>query len=80
MLQSLCDGNFSELDFLFCIGGELFNHLWMLVFGIYPALARIVKPLSVPIGDSEALFSLWQESKWKDIEHFLACLRKNSFL
>jgi hypothetical protein len=52
----------------------------MLVFGIYPALARIVKPLSVPIGDSEALFSLWQESKWKDIEHFLACLRKNSFL
>lgn len=44
--------------------------LWMLVDGIYPPLAQFVKPLTVPIGDSEALFSLWQESKHKDIEPF----------
>jgi hypothetical protein len=30
----------------------------MLVDGIYPSIARFVKPISVPIGDVEALFSL----------------------
>jgi len=76
LLQSLCDGSFSELDFPFCIRGESFDQLWMLVDGICPALARFVKPLSIPIGDSEALFSLWQESKRKDIECFFGMFKK----
>jgi len=76
LLQSLCDGSFSELDFPFFIGGESFDQVWMLVDGICPALARFVKPLSVPIGDSEALFSLWQESKRKDIEWFFGIFKK----
>ncbi len=66
LLQSLCDGTFSQNDFPFTIGGELFEELWMLVDGIYPPLGRFVKPLTVPIGDREALFSMWQESKRKD--------------
>ncbi len=67
---------FSELDFPFCIGGESFDQLWMLVNGIYPALARFVKPISVPIADSEALISLWKESKRKDIERFFGVYKK----
>jgi len=76
LLQSLCDGSFSDLDFTFNIGGEEFDHLWMLVDGIYPSLARFVKPVSVPLGDTEALFSLWQESKRKDIERFFGVFKK----
>jgi hypothetical protein len=76
LLQSLCNGSFSDLDFPFSIGGEQFEQLWMLVEGIYPSLARFVKPISVPIGDSESLFSLWQESKRKDIECFFGVFKK----
>jgi hypothetical protein len=76
LLQSLCDGSFSELDFPFTIGGESFDQLWMMVDGIYPPLARFVKPLTVPIGECEALFSMWQESKRKDIERFFGVFKK----
>ena len=75
LLQSLCDGSFSDLDFPFTIGGQSFDQLWMLVDGIYPSLARFVKPLTVPIGDCEALFSMWQESKRKDIERFFGVFK-----
>jgi hypothetical protein len=62
-LQSLCEGSFTDLDFPFNIGGELFDQLWMLDDSIYPSLAHFVKPLTVPIGDCEALFIMWRESK-----------------
>jgi hypothetical protein len=70
LLQSLCDVTFSDLDFSFTIGGEVFHHLWMLVDGIYPSLAGFIKLISAPIGKDEALFPMWQEAKWKDVEHF----------
>ncbi len=35
-----------------------------------------VKPLTVPIGECEALFSMWQESKRKDIEQFFGVFKK----
>jgi hypothetical protein len=79
LLQSLCDGSFSDLDFPFTIGGESFDQLWMLVDGIYPSLARFVKPLTVPIGDCEALFSMWQESNRKDIERFFGVFKKKFY-
>jgi hypothetical protein len=60
LLQSLCDSTFSGLDFPFTICGEVFQSLFMLVDGIYPCLARFVKPISVPFGKRETLFSLWQ--------------------
>jgi hypothetical protein len=47
-----------------------------MVISIYPSLAHFVKPLSVPIDDDEALFSLWQESKRKDIERFFGVFKK----
>jgi len=53
------DGSFEQLDFSFSVGGESFDKLWMLVNGIYSPLSRFVKPISVPIGDVEALLSMW---------------------
>ena len=76
LLQSLCDGTFSGLDFPFTIGGEVFHSLFMLVDGIYPCLARFVKPISVPVGKRETLFSLWQESTRKTIERFFGVFKK----
>jgi hypothetical protein len=76
LLQSLCDGTFTGLDFPFTVGGEVFYQLWMLVDGIYPSLARFVKPISVPVGKRETLFSSWQESKRKDIERFFAVFKR----
>jgi hypothetical protein len=75
LLQSFCDGSFEANDFPFTIGGEEFEKLWLLVDGIYPPIARFVKPISIPIGDVEALFSLWQESKRKDVERFFAVFK-----
>ena len=75
LLQSLCDGTFSELDFSFTGGGEVFDELWMLVDGIYPSLARFVKPISVPVSKRETLFSAWQESSRKDIERFFGMFK-----
>jgi len=60
----------------FTIGCEQFVQLWLLVDGIYPPLSRFVKPISGPIGDTEALFSLWQESKRKDVERFFGVFKK----
>jgi hypothetical protein len=60
------------------------DHLRKLIFplqlvavdGIYPPHSRFVKPILVPIGDTEALFSLWQESKCKDVERFFGVFKK----
>jgi hypothetical protein len=76
LLQAMCDGTFDDIDFSFSIGGEDFQQLWMLVDGIYPPISRFVKPISVPLGDIEALFSLWQESKCKDVGHFFGVFKK----
>jgi hypothetical protein len=76
----MCDGTFDEVDFQFTIGGEEFQQLWLLVDGIYPPLSRFVKPISVPIGDTEALFSMWQEVKRKDVERSFGVLKKNSLI
>jgi hypothetical protein len=80
LLQAMCDGSFDELDFPFTIAGQLFHQLWLLVDGVYPLLARFVKPISVLIGDVEALFSLWQELKHQDVECFFRVFKKKSFL
>jgi hypothetical protein len=78
--KSICDGTFGVNDFPFVISGETFEELWLLVDGIYPALSRFVKPLSVPLTADEALFSMWQESKRKDIECFFGVFKKKFHL
>jgi hypothetical protein len=35
-----------------------FNELWFLVDGIYPSLSHFFEPLSVPLDDPEAIFSM----------------------
>jgi len=41
--------------------------------------SRFVKPISVPLSDKEALFSFWQESKCKDINHFFGCFKEKFY-
>lgn len=43
-----------------------------------PPIAHFVKPLPVPTGDIEALYSLWQEVKQKDVEHFFGVFKKKT--
>jgi hypothetical protein len=75
LLQLICNGSIEENDFCFRIGREQFDKLWMLVDGIYPLIALFVKPLTVPIGDTEALLSLWQEAKRKYVKRFFGVLK-----
>jgi hypothetical protein len=64
----MCDGSFELNDFPFTIGGEVFDKVWMIVdvsgWNLWnsplPPIAHFVKPLPAPIGDIEALYSLWQ--------------------
>jgi hypothetical protein len=58
LLQAMCDGSFDKIDFPFTVGGKQFPKLFLLVDGIYPPLSRFVKHISVPIGDTEVLFSM----------------------
>jgi hypothetical protein len=39
--QAMCNGSFEDIDFPFSIGGEMFQQLWMLGYGIYPPLSRL---------------------------------------
>jgi hypothetical protein len=48
----------------------------MLVDGIYPSLARFVKPISVPIGKDKALFSMQQEAKQNNVECFFRVFKQ----
>lgn len=67
MLQPLCNGSVEDLDFSFKVSDESFDFSgWNL-----PTIVKFVKPVSLPIGDEEALFSIWQETKRKDIDIFL---------
>ena len=76
--RSLIDGSFSQNDFEFEIAGTMFSCLYFLVDGIYPPLSRFVRPINVPTGKDECLFTAWQESCQKDVERFFGVLKKNS--
>ncbi len=78
--RSLIDGSFSRNDFEYEIAGTLFSSLYFLVDGIYPPLSRFVRPINVPIGDEECLFTAWQESGRKDVERFFGVLKKKFHL
>jgi len=67
----------SVMDPLKSMIHEQFEKLWMLVDGIYHQLSRIVKPVSDPLVDVEALYSLWQEAKHKDVERFYGVSRRS---
>jgi hypothetical protein len=65
----------------FEVGGRVFNKLWFLMDGIYPELSRFVKMISKPLDRWEALYSIWQEAKRKDVERGFGMLkRKFGFL
>jgi Plant transposon protein len=69
LLRSFLDGSFvNAVDFVYRVGDETFNKLFILVDGIYPELSRFVKTLSVPLTRVEKKYAEWQESKWKSIE------------
>jgi hypothetical protein len=69
LYREFLDGTWSErVDFPFSINGQDFNKLYVLVDGIYPELARFVKPLMEPTLRHEKAYSRWQEASRKDIE------------
>jgi hypothetical protein len=74
--QSLHDGTFESNDFVFEIGGQLFDKLWFLTDGIYPELSRFVKTISEPRNRWEALYAIWQEAKRKDVERGFGVIKK----
>jgi hypothetical protein len=74
--QSLHDGTFEMNDFVFEIGGQLFDKLWFLTDGIYPELSRFVKIISEPRNRWEALYAIWQEAKRKDVECGFGIIQK----
>ena len=76
LFESFQDGSFSELDFEYLLNGELFDQLFLLVDGIYPALSRFVKTISVPITKIDRNFTGWQEGSRKDIERAFGVLQK----
>jgi hypothetical protein len=75
--HSLIDGSFSRNDFEFEIVGTMFSCLSFLVDGIHPPLSRLVRPINVPTGKDECLFTAWQESCQKDVERFFGVLKKS---
>jgi hypothetical protein len=78
--QSLHDGTFKINDFVFQIGGQLFDNLWFLTDGIYPELTRFVKTISEPRNQWEALYAIWQEAKPKDMERGFGVIKKKFWI
>ena len=77
-LESLVDGTFKELESAIIpyeILGQLFDLLFVLCDGIYPAYSRFVKTISEPVTQKEKLFSAWQEACRKDIERAFGVLQ-----
>jgi hypothetical protein len=66
------------LKMILSLKGTMFSCLYFLVDGIYPPLSRFVRPINVPTGKDECLFTAWQESCQKDVERFFGVLKKNS--
>jgi len=78
--KSLHDGSFELNDFSYVVVvGETFDQLWFLTDGIYPKYSRFVKSISEPLNKWEALFSIWQEAKRKDLERGFGVLKKIRF-
>jgi len=49
LFESFQNGSFSKLDHAYLLNRELLDLPFLLVDGIYPALSRFVKTISVPI-------------------------------
>lgn len=78
LLTRILDGTFEELEHNlvpYKIGEHEFNHLFLLVDGIYPPLSRFIKAIKAPISDDEKSFTGWQESARKDIERAFGVLQ-----
>lgn len=75
--REFLDGTWAEMvDFPFTINGQEFTKLYVLVDGIYPELARFVKPISEPIGRLQLRYASWQEASRKDIERAFGVLQR----
>jgi len=79
-LESLIDGSFDDLEkdsgcCPYMIGPHEFDHMYVLVAGIYLPYSRFVQAYGVPIGDAQVAFTTWQESVRKDIERTFGVLQ-----
>ena len=79
--KAFLDGSFArDVDFEFTISDDkVFNHLWILVDGIYPDLSRFVKTLQRPVGRRERRYAaVWQESAQKILSEPLESFNANT--
>lgn len=76
LLKSMLDGTLEAIDFVFDIGGEAFNKLWIMVDGIYPELSRFVKTVSVPLNIPQNKYAKWQEGARKSVERAFGILQR----
>jgi hypothetical protein len=65
-----------EVDFQYKINGTTFDHLFILVDGIYPEIARFVQAVSVPVTEEDRRFTIWQEKSRKDVERGFGLLKR----
>ena len=75
LFQSMQDGTHHQLDFTFTADGEIFDHLYYLVDGIYPALARFLPTISDPKSKIASFFAKKEEAYRKDVERGFGVLK-----
>lgn len=78
--ENLMNGRFHGLELesgimLYRISNEMFDQLFILTDGIYPAYSRFIKGLKEPVTLEERRFTGWQESARKDIERSFGILK-----
>jgi Plant transposon protein len=76
----LLDGSFENLERAagivpFKIGEQEFNHMYILVDGIYPRIIRFVHGIKSPIKERDRVYTKWQEAVRKDIERAFGVLQ-----
>ena len=68
------DGTHLKLDFSFTAEGEVFDNLYYLVDGIYPALAQFLRTITDPKSKIASFFAR-QEVYRKDVERGFVVLK-----
>ena len=79
LFQSMQDGTHAKIDIPFRADGKLFDKLFYLVDGIYPALTRFLATISDPSSRIATYFATKQEAWRKDVERAFDVL-KTKFL
>ena len=81
LMERFISGQFERLEKSakvtpYVIGTEMFDSLYVLVDGIYPAYSRFVRAMKRPVTNEEKFFAKWQEACRKDIERVFGVMKR----